>query len=58
MLRLPAGPPLTHTVRPVRALRRMLDPPEFASGYQGSALIAASAPSSAHGSRSGAGTRA
>jgi hypothetical protein len=37
---------------------RMLDPPDLASGYQGSALIAARAPSNAHGSRSGAGARA
>jgi hypothetical protein len=37
---------------------RMLDPPDLASGYQGSALIAASAPSNAHASRSTAGARA
>jgi hypothetical protein len=37
---------------------RMLDPPELAPGYQGSALIAARAPSNAHGSCSGAGARA
>jgi hypothetical protein len=36
---------------------RMLDPPDLASGYQGSALIAARAPSNAHASRSGAGAR-
>jgi hypothetical protein len=36
---------------------RMLDPPDLASGYQGSALIAAIAPWNAHGSRSDAGER-
>jgi hypothetical protein len=37
---------------------RMRDPPDLASGYQGSSLIAASAPSNAQGSCAGAGARA
>ena len=36
---------------------RMLDPPDLAAGYQGSALIAATALRNAHGSRSDAGKR-
>jgi hypothetical protein len=35
----------------------MLSPPDFAASYQGSALIAAIAPDSAHGSCTGAGAR-